>query len=186
MPVDFTNKMFKIKVRGLKQFLTFIGCKQRKKMPPRRSRQARSSGYDPTVSKSAASAARSEFINTNEETKQDNTSNQQSSSDDLKKLIETLKNKLNSNTSQEKKAPPSPRVKTIWDRSIEKKPATFKPAYSVLTRISNHEKVPAKSTRTPDLTTKSLPDSFLFRPGADGIEIDKKLKVQSGKQIGLG
>ena len=160
-------------------------------MPPRRpsQRQARPSGSDPTVSISAAAGAKTALYTANEEEKQEaskqETTNESNTNDDLKKLIETLKNKLNSGSTQQKSAPPVPKAKTVWNRSIVEKDRTFNPAYTVLTRISNHEKVPVKSTKSVDITTKSLPDSFIFRPGADGIKIDK-LSIQAGKQLGMG
>ncbi len=155
-------------------------------MPPRKQmqRQARSSGFDPTASITAAAGAKTALYRT-EEPKEE-APKEASSNDDLKKLIETLKNKLNStNSAQQKSAPPAPKAKTVWNRSITKDEKTFNPAYTVLTRISNHEKVPAKSTKSSDITTKSLPDSFIFRPGADGIKIDK-LSIAAGKQLGMG
>ena len=158
-------------------------------MPPRRPvRQARSSGYDPTVSISAASSAKPAFYNTQDNSEQKQENKKQGTNDELKKLIESLKNKLNSGSDNtlQKQVPPQPKAKTIWNRSVAKKETNFKPAYSILTRISNHEKVPSRSTKAPELTTKILPDSFIFRPGADGIEIDKKLKIQAGKQLCLG
>ena len=160
-------------------------------MPPRRpmQRQARSSGSDPTVSISAAASAKSALLTTeepqNQETKQEPPKDTTSSNDDLKKLIETLKNKLNSNSTTQKKAPPVPAAKTVWNRSVTNKERTFNPAYTVLTRISNHEKVPVKSTKSVELTTKGVPDSFIFRPGADGIKVDK-LNIKAGKQLGMG
>ena len=159
-------------------------------MPPRRPvRQARSSGYDPTVSISAASSAKQALYSTTEDQEEKEEKKEQSGgNDDLKKLIETLKNKLNSGSGNgnQKQVPPQPKAKSIWNRSIEKKEPSFKPAYSILTRISNHEKVPTRSTKAAELTAKSLPDSFIFRPGLDGIEIDKKLKVKAGKQLCMG
>ena len=161
-------------------------------MPPRRpsQRQARPSGSDPTVSISAAAGAKTALYTANEEQKQEaskqETPKESGANDDLKKLIETLKNKLNSNNgAQQKSAPPVPKAKTVWNRSIVEKDKTFNPAYTVLTRISNHEKVPVKSTKSVDITSKSLPDSFIFRPGADGITIDK-LSIKAGKQLAMG
>ena len=160
-------------------------------MPPRRQmqRQARPSGYDPSVSISAASGAKTALYTEQKqaEPKQE-TLKESGTNDDLKKLIETLKNKLNSNNpAQQKTSPPTPRAKTVWNRSIgdKDKNKTFNPAYTILTRISNHEKVPVKSIKSVDITTKSLPDSFIFRPGADGIKIDK-LSIKAGKQLGMG
>ena len=158
-------------------------------MPPKRQmqRQARPSGYDPTASITAAAGAKSAMLAV-EEPKQEAQKEPTSSNDDLKKLIETLKNKLNTNGSTlQKTAPPAPKAKTVWNRSIVEKDKnkTFNPAYTVLTRISNHEKVPVRSTKSVDITTKSLPDSFIFRPGADGIKVDK-LSVKAGKQLGMG
>ena len=162
-------------------------------MPPRRpmQRQARPSGHDPTVSKSAAAGARTAMLTASEEKPEEEikqeTPKESNTNDDLKKLIETLKNKLNSNNpAGQKKAPPAPNTKTVWNRSIAKKDQkTFNPAYTVLTRISNHEKVPARSTKSVELTIKGLPDSFIFRPGADGIKVDK-LSIKAGKQLGMG
>ncbi len=164
-------------------------------MPPRRQmqRQARSSGSDPTVSISAASAAKSALYaeNTEDESQtQVEEARQESpkdtnSNDDLKKLIETLKGKLNSNSTPQKKAPPIPAAKTVWNRSVTNKEKTFNPAYTILTRISNHEKVPTRSTKSVEITTKSVPDSFIFRPGANGIKVDN-LNIKAGKQLGLG
>ncbi len=159
-------------------------------MPPRRQmqRQARPSGSDPTVSKSAVASAKTALYTASEEQEEPNQEAQKESgaNDDLKKLIETLKNKLNSNgSSQQKTAPPAPKAKTVWNRSIAKDNKTFNPAYTILTRISNHEKVPIKSTKSVDITMKSLPDSFIFRPGADGIKVDK-LSIKAGKQLGMG
>jgi hypothetical protein len=146
-------------------------------------RQARTSGNDPTASITAAAGAKSALL-TAEEPQE--ATKESGANDDLKKLIETLKNKLNSNGgAQQKSAPPAPKTKTVWNRSIAEKDRTFNPAYTVLTRISNHEKVPVKSTRSIEITSKSLPDSFIFRPGADGIQIDK-LSVKAGKQLGTG
>ena len=172
-------------------------------MPPRRQmqRQARSSGNDPTASITAAASAKSAMLTAEdqkqaafgeprseqEEPKQE-VQKETGANDDLKKLIETLKNKLNTNNpAQQKTVPPAPKANTVWNRSIanKDKDKTFNPAYTVLTRISNHEKVPVQSTKSVDITTKSLPDSFIFRPGADGIKVDK-LSVKAGKQIGMG
>ena len=162
-------------------------------MPPRRQmqRQARPSGSDPTVSKSAAASAKmltaseEDFEEVREEVKQ-TAPKETGANDDLKKLIETLKNKLNTNNSaQQKIAPPAPKAKTVWNRSIAKDNKGFNPAYTILTRISNHEKVPVRSTKSVDITTKSLPDSFIFRPGADGIKVDK-LSIKAGKQLAMG
>ena len=157
-------------------------------MPPRRQmqRQARSSGNDPTASITAAANAKTALYTVEEEPKQESQKEMGSSNDDLKKLTETLKNKLNSNGSaQQKKAPPAQQAKTVWNRSVVKDDKTFNPAYTILTRISNHEKVPVKSTKSSDITIKSMPDSFIFRPGADGIKIDK-LNIKAGKQLGMG
>ena len=162
-------------------------------MPPRRQmqRQARSSGNDPTASRTAAASAKSAMLTAEDqkqETPKQEVQKEASANDDLKKLIETLKNKLNTNNpAQQKTVPPAPKANTVWNRSIanKDKDKTFNPAYTVLTRISNHEKVPVQSTKSVDITTKSLPDSFIFRPGADGIKVDK-LSVKAGKQIGMG
>ncbi len=162
-------------------------------MPPRRQtqRQARSSGNDPTASITAAAAAKSALLTAEDaqEEQEDITlesPKESGTNDDLKKLIETLKNKLNTNSNAQKKTPPSPGSKTAWNRSVvSSNEKTFNPAYTVLTRISNHEKVPVKSTKVTEITSKSLPDSFIFRPGADGIKIDK-LDIKAGKQLGIG
>lgn len=161
-------------------------------MPPRRQmqRQARPSGSDPTVSISAASAAKTAMYTENEGEREEDprqeAPKESNTNDDLKKLIETLKNKLNSgNGVQQKQTPPAPKAKTIWNRSLVEKDKTFNPAYTVLTRISNHEKVPIKSNRSTEITTKGVPDSFIFRPGADGIKVDK-LNIKAGKQLAMG
>ena len=160
-------------------------------MPPRRSmqRQARSSGNDPTASITAAASAKSALLTAEEqnyEAPKQEAQKDTSSNDDLKKLIETLKNKLNSgNTAQQKTAPPAPKAKTVWSRSITNQEKTFNPAYTILTRISNHEKVPVKSTKSVELTPRAVPDSFIFKPGADGIKVDK-LSIKAGKQLGIG
>lgn len=157
-------------------------------MPPRmqQRRPSRASGNDPTVNIANAAAAR---YTTNTEIATSEPPNQeQKANDDLKKLIETLKNKLgnNSATPTQKTAPPPPKTRSVWDRSISKdKNWAPKPAYTLLTRISNHEKVPTKSTKAGDLTINALPHSFLYRPGIDGIKIDK-IDVKAGKQIGIG
>ena len=156
-------------------------------MPPKRpTRQARSSGNDPTASITAAANAKSMLFNPEEEPKKEEVKTESNSNDDLKKLIETLKSKIAGNTqSEEKKVPPAARAKTVWNRSVDKKETNFKPAYTLLTRISNHEKVPLKSSRVPEFTTKSLPDSFLYRPGVDGITIGK-VEIKAGKQLCIG
>ena len=158
-------------------------------MPPRRQmqRQARPSGFDPTASITAAAGAKTAlYAEQRQEESKQQAQKESNSNDDLKKLIETLKNKLNTNNpAGQKTAPPAPKAKTVWNRSIVKDEKTFNPAYTVLTRISNHEKVPTRSTKSADITTKSLPDSFIFRPGADGIKIDK-LSIKAGKQLGMG
>lgn len=105
------------------------------------------------------------------------------SNEDLKKLIESLKTKIGTNKkTDEKKVPPAP--KAGWNRSI-KKEWNPSPAYTVLTRISNHEKVPSKSSQGNGQSLKQLPHSFLYKPGADGIKVDK-LTVKAGKQVGWG
>ena len=184
--------MFRIRsIETLNWFLTYTTKpKEVKNMPPRRpmQRQARSSGSDPTVSISAAASAKSALLSVEEpqeEIKQEGSSKEASSNDDLKKLIETLKNKLNSGSTTQKQAPPSPKAKTVWNRSVVKDEKNFNPAYTVLTRISNHEKVPVRSTKSNEITVKGVPDSFIFRPGADGIKIDK-LSIKAGKQLGMG
>ncbi len=156
-------------------------------MPPRRQmqRQARPSGFDPTASITAAAGAKSAMLADEQEVLKEESQKEAGANDDLKKLIETLKNKLNTNGAQQKKAPPTPTAKTVWNRSVVSEEKSFNSAYTVLTRISNHEKVPAKSTKQTELTTKGVPDSFIFRPGADGIKIDN-LNIKAGKQIGLG
>ena len=163
-------------------------------MPPRpqaRKPLARSRGSDPTVSISTAAIAK--FNPAKSEIQEQvpqpaNIDPKQGSNEDLKKLIETLKNKLgNTNATPQKKAPPSPQARNIWNRSIAPKEKSWsaKPAYTVLTRISNHEKVPAKSTKQTDLTINAVPHAFLYRPGVDGIKVGK-LNIQSGKQLGIG
>lgn len=161
-------------------------------MPPRRPIKpmiARPRGSDPTVSIATASAART-AINTqqpqNEEQKQPQ---QQKANDDLKKLIETLKNKIGTvaGAPTQKQTPPQPKARGTWNRSIEGKDKawTAKPAYTILTRVSDHEKVPLKSVKQKELTISALPHSFLYRPGIDGIKIDK-VTVKSGRQVGMG
>ncbi len=107
------------------------------------------------------------------------------SNEDLKKLIESLKAKMGTNTpggpSPAKKSPPNPNAK--WDRSIRPK-ISLEPAYTVLTRISNHEKIPTNK-KAEVQQIKSLPHSFLYKPGADGIKVDK-LEIKAGKQICFG
>lgn len=168
-------------------------------MPPRtpqkRPQAARTRGSDPTVSVAAASQAKTSFVTEDSQAKefpQELTQNPKEqkpqASDDLKKLIETLKNKLggSQNNPPQKKAPPKPNQRTTWERSTNRnKETSWKPAYTVLTRISNHEKVPLKFHKTSDLTINSVPHSFIYRPGLDGIKVDK-LTIQSGKQIGIG
>ncbi|OGI19820.1 MAG: hypothetical protein A3B68_08400 [Candidatus Melainabacteria bacterium RIFCSPHIGHO2_02_FULL_34_12] len=165
-------------------------------MPPRTPRKpiARSKGYDPTVSIASASSAK--MLNPPQESLQQlpqpqevqKQEPQQKGNDDLKKLIETLKNKLGNNTgtAPTKQAPPTPKPKNTWNRSIGGKEKTWsaKPAYTILTRVSNHEKVPVSKKGT-ELTINSLPHAFLYKPGANGIKIDK-LSIKSGKQIGIG
>ena len=154
-------------------------------------RQARSSGNDPTASITAAASAKSAMLTAEDqkqETPKQEVQKEAGANDDLKKLIETLKNKLNTNNpAGQKTVPPAPKANTVWNRSIanKDKDKTFNPAYTILTRISNHEKVPVKSTKSVDITTKSLPDSFIFRPGADGIKVGP-LSIKAGKQIGMG
>lgn len=160
-------------------------------MPPRPQprRQARPRGYDPTASISAAAQARrtpTESKSQGQEENQDKP--EKRGNDELKRLIETLKSKMNSNRSGavQKKIPPRPQAKATWNRSITKESTwSAQPAYTVLTRISNHEKVPAQLMKGQDLTVKAVPHSFLYRPGLDGIKIDK-LNIKSGKQIGWG
>ncbi len=163
-------------------------------MPPRtqqRRPQSRPRGSDPTVS--IASAAAAKFhpgeLQVEEQVPQPSQNDpKQSSNEDLKKLIETLKNKLgNTNTPPQKNAPPSPQAKNIWNRRIQPKDKSWsaKPAYTILSRISNHEKVPTKSMKQTEITINAVPHSFLYRPGVDGIKVDK-LNIQSGKQLGIG
>lgn len=153
-------------------------------MPQRAPRQAKPRGYDPTVSIATASAAKT--LNAPQDEKQNIQNQGQKANDDLKKLIETLKSKIgaNANTPQQKKVPPPPAPKSIWNRSItERKTWTPKPAYTILTRVSNHETVPTKTNKLQDLTVNALPHSFLYRPGADGIKVDK-LSIKAGRQLG--
>ncbi|MBI2995824.1 MAG: hypothetical protein HYY52_03865 [Candidatus Melainabacteria bacterium] len=160
-------------------------------MPPRtlnRRPQARSKGSDPTISVAAASTAKVTLATNNPEIENKQANQNQGQNDDLKKLIETLKNKLGSTqgTPIQKQTPPPPKARTVWNRSITtEKTWVPKPAYTILTRVSNHEKVPVKSSKISDLSINSLPHSFLYRPGAAGIKVDK-LTVKSGKQIGWG
>ena len=161
-------------------------------MPPRipgRPRTISRPKSDPTVSiASAASAKLSHMTGTEEEVKEEK---KETSNDDLKKLIEALKNKLGSSATPQKQAPPQPKAK--WNRSIEGKTVktekehtwNAKPAYTVLSRVSNHEMVPQKSSKQNDPTINALPHSFLYRPGADGITVDK-LNIKAGKQLGMG
>ena len=157
-------------------------------MPPRtlnrNPRPAKQRGSDPTVTIAAASTAK---VAMSEGKKEENQNDgQQKTNDDLKKLIETLKNKIGSpqNTPPQKKAPPKPEARTIWKRTV-KNEWTSKPAYTILTRVSNHEKVPVKSTQQSEITIDCLPHSFLYKPGIDGIKIDK-LDIKAGKQISMG
>ena len=163
-------------------------------MPPRMPRRpiARSKGSDPTVSIATAASARTTFTQEQlpEESVQQEAPKQGepgTANDDLKKLIEALKNKLgNANNTPQKKSPPPPKSKAAWNRSITtKKEPEFKPAYTILTRISNHEKVPVKTNKQAEITINSVPHSFLYRPGIDGIKVDK-LDIKSGKQLGMG
>ena len=164
-------------------------------MPPKipQRRPARSRGYDPTVSIATASAAK-QLTNNNPNGEQKNPDEfisqeapvEKKQNDDLKKLIETLKNKMGSNaTTPQKKAPPAPTAKSTWNRSVGQKEWTAKPAYTILTRVSDHEKVPVKATKQKELTINALPHSFLYRPGADGIKLDK-ISVKAGKQVCWG
>ena len=161
-------------------------------MPPRmpQRRPARSRGYDPTVS--IATAASVKALNTNDQNQSQQTKDQsqkdnfqKQQNDDLKKLIETLKNKIGTNpTPPQKKVPPPPGAK--WERSVNKEHTwTPKPAYTILTRVSNHETVPARATKQAELTINALPHSFLYKPGADGMKIDK-VTVKSGRQVCWG
>ncbi len=158
-------------------------------MPPRQRRpiQARSRGADPTVNITNAATARFnqdlEKGNNMQETLEKPENKEQKSNEDLKKLIETLKNKMANNTTPTKQAPPAPKGK--WNRSVEGKTNWApKPAYSVFSRISNHEKIATGKTKQNDVTIGSVPHSFLYKPGADGIKVDN-LSIKSGKQIGM-
>ncbi len=157
-------------------------------MPPRTPQRRpiqRTKGSDPTVSIATAATART--LNAQETQPQNQEAPKENSGDDLKKLIESLKSKLgNQSTTPQKTAPPTPKVKGTWNRSIAAKENSWapKPAYTILTRVSNHEKVPT-TKKAPELTINSLPHSFLYKPGADGIQIDK-LNVKAGKQVGIG
>ncbi len=157
-------------------------------MPPkRRPMISRSRGNDPTVNIANAATARFAQEEGNEEEMPQTIENkEQKANDDLKKLIETLKNKMSNNSTQEKKAPPSPKARTPWNRSVTGKDENWspKPAYTVLTRISNHEKVTQAKGNKSDVTINEVPHAFLYRPGADGIKVDK-LNIKSGKQIGM-
>ena len=162
-------------------------------MPPRMPRRpiARSKGSDPTVSIATAASLRT-TLNTQEQAFEEQVQEEpkqaeQGANDDLKKLIEALKNKLgNANNTPQKKAPPPQKSKAAWNRSITaKKEPGFSPAYTILTRISNHEKVPIKTNKQAAITINSVPHSFLYRPGVDGIKVDK-LDIKSGKQLGMG
>lgn len=153
-------------------------------MPQRGQRPARSRGYDPTVSIATASAAKA--LNTGEQNKdqsgQAQDQFQKGQNDDLKKLIETLKSKIGANQAPPQKKVPPPK-EAAWNRSISKSAWTPKPAYTILTRVSNHETVPARQTKPQELTINALPHSFLYRPGADGMKIDK-VTVKAGRQLG--
>lgn len=159
-------------------------------MPPKNPQRrpvARPRGNDPTVSIATAATARTNMNNNPEDTTQEVKPTEKN--DDLKKLIETLKSKLGNtaNAAPSKQVPPTPTAKTPWKRSIvdkEKNTNEWKPAYTVLTRISNHEKVPT-TKKACELTINSVPHSFLYRPGVDGIKVDK-LNIKAGKQIGMG
>lgn len=163
-------------------------------MPPRRPiprpQISRPRGSDPTVSIAAASSARTVF-NTQlpEQTLvQKEEVKEQKPNDDLKKLIETLKSKMAPSTQIKKQVPPQPTAKNTWNRSLptsKEKTWVAKPAYTILSRVSNHEKVPLRETKPNEMTISSLPHSFLYRPGADGIKIDK-LSIKAGKQISWG
>src|SRR3989338_4327189 len=151
-------------------------------MPPRmkKTRPEKSKGYDPTASISAAAEARR--IPTEEQLNPENNQPDKKTNDDLKKLIESLKNKMQTKPSPiQKRIPPQPQAKASWNRSIAHKWSPT-PAYTILTRVSNHEKVPTTLNKQSEITIKSLPHSFLYRPGADGIKVDK-IDVKSGKQI---
>ena len=162
-------------------------------MPPRMPQRrpiARPRGNDPTVSIATAATARTNLNKNTEDIMQEETKQtDKKENDDLKKLIETLKNKLGNttNTASTKQTPPIPKSKTLWNRSItnkDKNANEWNPAYTVLTRISNHEKVPV-AKKAAEVTINSVPHSFLYRPGVDGIKVDK-LSIKAGKQIGIG
>lgn len=166
-------------------------------MPPKNRRPmiSRSRGNDPTVNIANAATARFTQDQETEENNEGNDmqqtlekpeNNEQKSNDDLKKLIESLKNKMAASNTTQKKAPPSPKAKSPWNRSVEGKTNWApKPAYTVLTRVSNHEKVtPAKQEKSGEVSVNEVPHSFLYRPGADGIKVDK-LQIKAGKQVGM-
>ena len=162
-------------------------------MPPRTPQRRpiqRTKGSDPTVSIASAATARNAMNTQEAENKQAQEVSKENPNDDLKKLIESLKNKLgnSSTTTPQKKAPPVQKAKGTWNRSISGKEKeanwTPRPAYTILTRVSNHEKVPT-TKKAPELTINSLPHAFLYKPGADGIQVDK-LNVKAGKQVGIG
>lgn len=166
-------------------------------MPPKQRRPmiSRSRGNDPTVN--IANAATARFNQSNEDVQEEiqnegsqpmqaTENKEQKSNDDLKKLIESLKSKMATSNTTQKKAPPSPSAKTPWNRSAGTKTDwAAKPAYTVLSRISNHEKVTvAKQNKSSDMTINEVPHSFLYRPGADGIKVDK-LQIKASKQVGM-
>lgn len=158
-------------------------------MPPRPQQRrpiSRSRGSDPTVSIATAATARTTLAQNAADTTEQP---EKKENEDLKKLIETLKSKLgNTDTAtQSKQSPPAPKPRTSWNRSISNKTQTtpeWKPAYTILTRISNHEKVPI-SKKATEITINTVPHSFLYKPGVDGIKVDK-LNIKAGKQIGMG
>ena len=151
-------------------------------------RPARSKGYDPTVSIATASAAKT--LNTIENPEQDieevESQKDEKTNDDLKKLIETLKSKIGTNQNPaQKKIPPPQSAKAPWNRSTAGTKWTPRPAYTILTRVSNHEKVPLKNTKSQELKIDDLPHSFLYKPGCDGITIEN-VKVVAARQIVRG
>lgn len=162
-------------------------------MPPKmQTRRPVRQGSDPTVSIANASVARAINANNLADVKQDSFDNKkEKSNDDLKSLIQTLKNKIGTGTGStqpQKIVPPKPQK--AWKRSVtgegeEEREWTPKPAYSILTRVSDHETVPIKSKKQTEITINSLPHAFLYKPGSDGITVDK-ISVKAGKQLCLG
>ena len=150
-------------------------------------RPARSKGYDPTISIATASAAKTLNTITDSQTlPNDEPPKDQKANDDLKKLIETLKSKIGTNQNPvQKKVPPPQNAKAAWNRSASNTKWTPRPAYTILTRVSNHEKVPLKSTKSQERKIDDLPHSFLYKPGVDGITIEN-VKVIAARQIVRG